>query len=446
MVKILFFLIFIFLIINYLEKLLIQIIFQNLIFFILFIFIIEYPVNNNNIWIKIYYFIGYDFYSILIILLRFWIISIIYIARIKNFIKLNYLIYLNIINIILIFLVTCFIIINLIIFYLFFESRLIPIFILVTGWGGQIDRIQARFYIILYTLFGSFPLFIIIIFLKNFNYSLILEFIEINFLNFFIYLIFIIAFLVKIPIYFIHLWLPKAHVEAPLIGSIVLAGVILKLGRYGLIRIIIIIINIRISYNKFFMIIRLIGGIYSRLICLCQIDIKLLVAYSSVVHISILISGLITLYNWGFFGGLIIIVAHGLCSSGLFYLVNLNYERLGSRRLIINKGIINLIPSLRLIWFFLCSSNLSFPPSLNLFSEIILLNSLISWNLNLIIILIFILFFRALYSLYLFTYRQHGLIGRIINFIKSISINEYLILLLHWIPLNLLFIFIYIYI
>lgn len=143
--------------------------------------------------------------------------------------------------------------------------------------------------------------------------------------------------------------MPKAHVEAPLIGSIVLAGLILKLGRYGLIRVLLIIVNIRVYFNKFIIIIRLIGGIYSRLICLCQIDIKILVAYSSVVHIRILISGLLTMFNWGYLGRINLIIAHGLCSSGLFCLVNINYERLESRSLLINKGIINFFPSLRLI-------------------------------------------------------------------------------------------------
>lgn len=445
MIKIIFFIIFIFLIINLIERKLVQIFNQNLNFLILLIFLIEFPFNNLNIWIKIYYFMGCDFYSMIIILLRFWIFSIILIVNRKNLLKFNYLLYLIILNFIIILLIYCFLIINLIIFYIFFESRLIPVFILIIGWGGQIDRIQAGFYIILYTLFGSLPLFIIILIIYQINFSIIIDLININLINFIFYFLIIIALLIKIPIYFVHLWLPKAHVEAPLVGSIILAGIILKLGRYGLMRFILIIINIRIYFNKFMIVIRLVGGVYSRLICLCQIDIKLLVAYSSVVHIRILMSRIITIFNWGYNGGVIIMIAHGLCSSGLFCLVNINYERLGSRSLLINKGIINLFPSLRLIWFLLCSSNLSFPPSLNLFREIIILNSLISWNFNLIIILIILLFFRASYTLYFYSYRQHG-IPIIISYLKGVTINEFLILILHWVPLNLIFVYIYIYI
>lgn len=446
MIKIIFFIFMFFYIIFYFNKYIFQRFFQNIIFFIFFNFLLTFPLNNLNIWVKIYYIIGVDLYSFILIILRVWILLLIIIIREKNFLNLNYLFYFYLINVLLIILIICFIIINLILFYLLFESRLLPIFIIILGWGYQIDRIQAGFYIILYTLLGSLPLLVIIFYIYWLENSLMINLIEIKFLNFIIYLMIIIAFLIKIPIYFIHLWLPKAHVEAPVVGSIILAGVILKLGRYGLYRFIIIIINLCIIFNKFLIIISLIGGIYSGLICINQVDIKILVAYSSIVHIRILIAGLLTLINWGLKGGLNIIIAHGLCSSALFFIVNINYIRLKSRSLFINKGLINLFPSLRFMWFLLCSSNLSFPPSLNLFREIFLLNSLISWRIYLIIILVILLFVRALYSLYLYSYRQHGVFYKSIIEIRSIIILEYIILIIHWLPLNLIFCVIYIYI
>jgi NADH-ubiquinone oxidoreductase chain 4 len=190
--------------------------------------------------------------------------------------------------------------------------------------------------------------------------------------------------------------------------------------------------------NLFWVIFCLIGGILVSLICLRQIDLKSLVAYSSVAHIRLVIGGLILLTRWGWGFSYSLIVAHGLCSSGLFYLVNILYERLGRRSLIINKGIINFFPRITIWWFLLCSRNIAAPPSLNLVGEIGLINGLLSWSKFLIIMLCFISFFRAVYSLYLYSFRQHG--KRFLGLFRfSFGFNrEYLVLILHWLPLNLL--------
>lgn len=195
------------------------------------------------------------------------------------------------------------------------------------------------------------------------------------------------------------------------------------------------------SIKIFFIVFSLIGGLIVRVICIRQVDLKSLVAYSSVAHIRLVIGGLFTFRIWGWGFSYLLIIAHGLCSSGLFFLVNVCYERLRRRSLIINKGIILFIPSLTFWWFLLCSRNIAAPPSLNLVGEIGLINRIIFWSNILILILILISFFRAVYSLYLFSFSQHGK-NRFKFFSFRIGNNrEYLVLILHWLPLNLLFLF-----
>lgn len=133
--------------------------------------------------------------------------------------------------------------------------------------------------------------------------------------------------------------------EAPVYGSIILASILLKLGRYGLLQFIIIFINRVLKFNNLIIRVGIVGRLIIGLICLVQIDIKRIVAYSSVLHINIILCGLIRLYKIGFIRRYIIIISHGLCSSGLFYIVNLYYYRTTRRLLLFNKGLINLIPS-----------------------------------------------------------------------------------------------------
>lgn len=163
----------------------------------------------------------------------------------------------------------------------------------------------------------------------------------------FLYLL--ISFLVKIPIYLFHGWLIKAHVEASFFRSIILASVILKLGRYGILRFLIVFKIIFKLIKYYLFIINLIGIVILRLICLFQFDIKLIIALSSVVHMGIISLGLLVSKKVGILGRLIIIISHGLVSSGLFYLVNIIYKQTRTRIIFINKGLINLIPSITII-------------------------------------------------------------------------------------------------
>lgn len=413
---------------------------QLIIFNLIFINIIKNI--NFNFFVGLSYEFGIDLISYGLIILRIWICTLMLMARELIFTKSNFSrIFLVNVLLLLLFLILSFTRFNLLIFYIFFESSLIPTVILVIAWGYQPERLQARIYLLFYTLLVSLPILLGILYLYNrvgsINFYLLIN--NLYELDLFYFCI-VLAFLVKIPIFLVHLWLPKAHVEAPVSGSIILAGIILKLGGYGLLRVIPFLQKLNNKFGYIWVSIRLVGGVLVSLICLRQTDMKILVAYSSVVHIGVVLSGIITLFCWGLCGSYSLMIAHGLCSSGLFCLVNINYERLGRRRLLINRGIIRLIPSLTLWWFLLCISNIAAPPSLNLLGEIMLLNRIVGWSWYTMYILIFISFFRAAYSLYLFSYSQHGKINIGVFLIINGNIREYILLFLHWFPLNLLII------
>nr|YP_010586350.1 NADH dehydrogenase subunit 4 [Limnocentropus hysbald]UZZ44125.1 NADH dehydrogenase subunit 4 [Limnocentropus hysbald] len=412
--------------------------FQMLIFLIMFIMLF-FPLNLfylNNLS----YIFGYDMISYGLILLSVWICGLMLMSSFMIQMN-NYYTNFFILNILLLlFLLICtFSSLNLFFFYLFFEGSLIPVLFLIMGWGYQPERLQAGIYLLFYTLFASLPLLLGIFFIEKEIDSMIIYLMKNLNLNFLlIYFSLILAFLVKLPMFFFHLWLPKAHVEAPVSGSMILAAIMLKLGSYGILRVMVILSSVNLKYGVILISLSLLGGVIVSMMCFHQVDLKSLIAYSSVVHMSIVLGGMISLNYWGFMGAYILMIGHGLCSSGLFCLVNINYERLMSRSMLVNKGLLNIMPSLTLWWFLFLSSNMAAPPSLNLMGEISLFNSLLSWSWFTMYMLVFLSFFSAGYSLYLFMYSQHGKIMNSISNYFYISSREYLLLCLHWIPLNFL--------
>nr|ALO70259.1 NADH deshydrogenase subunit 4 [Aleochara sp. 2 EF-2015] len=420
--------------------------FNQFIYFTLFI-VFLFNMKFNFMVESISYIFMCDLLSYTMILLSIWICSLMILASSKVYMNLNYFkLFMFMLLMLLISLFLTFSASNLLIFYLFFEMSLIPTLILVIGWGYQPERIQAGTYLLFYTMFASLPMMIFMFYYYNLNYSLSFFLMEKNLDSFIMFFFMNLVFMVKMPMYFVHLWLPKAHVEAPVSGSMILAGVMLKLGGYGMLRMVMIFSFIMNKLNFVIISISLMGGIFVSFICLRQSDIKSLIAYSSVAHMGLVLAGIMAMNSWGLYGSLsmglcgslVMMLAHGLCSSGLFCLANMSYERLNSRSLYLNKGLINIMPSMALWWFLFSSSNMAAPPSLNLLGEIMLINSLVSWSIICMYILAFLSFFSAVYSLYLYAYSQHG---KLYSGLYSFSMGynrEYLLLLLHWLPLNLL--------
>lgn len=328
-------------------------------------------------------------------------------------------------------LLVCFLVEDLIRFYFFFEVVLIPIFILILGWGYQPERIKASLIIFFYTVGGSLPLFLALISVWNIERTLniMLLLFTVNWKKRIIRIILIIAFLIKLPIFIFHLWLPKAHVEAPVAGSMILAGILLKLGGFGLllVRIMVLEKNILVLFST----VSLLGGGFLSAALIRFLDIKVIIAYSSVVHIRIVAVRGIMILCRGVKGNLIIILGHGLGSSGIFRAANSIYLRSHSRRMIFNKGVLRLAPSFSSLWFLLIVMNFGGPFTINLVREIILIISIIRLRKWSVVILVLICFFSLTYNLILYSTRQQGIDNSIIRNYDNINSREIIVLTSH---------------
>lgn len=398
---------------------------------------------NHDSFFSVSLFYRLDQLSIILIILTLWIVSLIFQARISILSRTNKPKSFAICNIILLLvLVICFRSSNLLLFYVWFEASLIPTIILIILWGYQPERIQASIYLIIYTVTASLPLLVVIccIYFNSKHLLIVYPWINIPSPSAIIAIILVLAFIVKLPLFLVHLWLPKAHVEAPVAGSIILAAILLKLGGYGLLRVLILFPNTLKLLSHPLIRIALIGGIATSLICLRQPDIKSIIAYSSIGHIGLICIGTITNSTIGLLGAFAIIVAHAFRSSALFCICNIIYEFTHTRNLALIKGFLSIAPLIRIIWFILICINMAAPPSINLLREILLISASVSYSLTTIIPIALIRFLTVAYSLFIYSRINHGhpLINA--NVIGPLKPNYIILILLHLCPAVLLII------
>nr|UGK73264.1 NADH dehydrogenase subunit 4 [Roxasellana stellata] len=400
-------------------------------FMYLFLYLIMLMMNYNSFFTKISYFLGLDMFSYNLMILSIIIGSLMVISMKGDKIMYTYML----INICLvIFLLLIFCSMNFLYMYISFELVLIPLVILILGWGYQPERLMAGMYLFFYTLLVSLPLLILILEFYSISGSLFFDYLKYNGTFFIKHLILVFVFMVKLPMFLMHFWLAKAHVQAPLPGSMILAGLMLKIGGYGLIRVMYIYECMFIKYSFIWYSLSMVGSILISMMCLIQGDIKSLIAYSSVSHMGMVIMGLMTMSSYGLMGSFMLMLAHGFCSSGMFYMANLFYTRTSSRSFYINKGLMSFMPSCTMFWFILCSFNMSCPPSLNFISEFMILISLNSFWMLSSMYFVFISFFCACFSYYLYSYSQHGLFNSMYSY-SNIYMLEYLCLFMHIFPL-----------
>lgn len=319
-------------------------------------------------------------------------------------------------------------------FYVFFEAVLLPMYLIIIVWGSRSRKIKAAYFFFLYTLFFSFFLLYALLLLYNsvsyiFFYDEIFFFDDFSFKDFyqenFIWFCFFLALAVKVPVFPLHLWLPEAHVEAPTVGSIILASVLLKLGGYGFIRFLIPLFPESTIYFRPLVLILCLGGsVYGAIMASLQLDIKKIIAYSSVSHMNFAILGLFSLSYEGIMGAITLFLSHGFTSAALFFLVGALYRRFNTRLIKYYSGVSLIMPIFTFFFVFFSFSNIGFPGTLNFISEFLIFFSLVGSTFSLLTVFFLLISFvlSVVYSIWTFNRISFGTFSGYL--IKSQDLNK----------------------
>ena len=398
-------------------------------------FYLGYQMIEKYKWfsdLDIYYHIGVDGISLFMILLSTFLTPFCILASwvsIKNRIKEYMMAFLFLETV----MIGMFSSIDMVLFYIFFEAVLIPMFLIIGIWGGD-KRIYASFKLFLYTLLGSVLMLIAIIFIYYSVGSMNISDLQGNLfskkIQLYLWFAFFASFAVKIPMWPFHTWLPDAHVQAPTAGSVILAGVLLKMGGYGFIRFSIGMLPEASAYlAPLIMILSSIAIIYTSLVALAQTDMKKLIAYSSVAHMGIVTIGIFVVNSQGLQGAMIQMISHGIVSAALFLCVGIIYDRMHTREILFYGGLVNKMPKYSVVFMIFMLASIGLPGTSGFIGEFLIILGAFKYNTTVSLMAASGIVLGAIYMLYLY---KNIIFGKLqnekLNEILDLDIREKIIL------------------
>jgi NADH-quinone oxidoreductase subunit M len=404
--------------------------------------------KTKYIWADLFLFdfqIGMDFLSFFLLILSTFLIPVCIIASWES-IQNKWKEFIILLFIMEFFLINVFVVFDVFLFYLFFEGILIPMFLIIGIWGSRERKIHAAYQFFLYTLFGSLLMLIGIIYIyieKGTGNLIVLYGLDFSWVEqISLWILFFFSFAVKVPMLPLHLWLPEAHVEAPTAGSVLLAGILLKLGGYGMIRFLLSLFpQASLYFQPMVFVIALLSIYYSSLSTIRQIDLKKIIAYSSIGHMNYVVLGLFSNNIEGLVGGYYMMISHGFVSSGLFLCIGFLYERYHSRNLFEYGGLVQVMPLYVSIFFIFIFANFGFPGTSSFIGEFLIVLGLSSVNRIVFILGGFGLIFGTVYNLWLLNRIAFGSLSLKIKENCDMNLRESLLLLMFLILIILLGIF-----